>query len=184
MEVCMNKSRLAACYFSTNTKNKTYHRCWEVNRVKQIANNTKAIHISAISVVRHTLRSCQRHLVKSASNWGWLMKMRFIHSTTRHLLLLAKLRKFLVFLPSKKKICYACLQIFFKLQIYQFHLCFWEVMEGSCSSNIPLWSNPQRGCGWDASPRHVMLHVISLVKLHCQWVSSRGHMRLSVDCNM
>lgn len=43
---------------------------------------------------------------------------------------------------------------------------------------------PHYGCEWDASLRDVMLHVISLVKLHCQWVSSRGHMRLSVDCNM
>lgn len=29
-----------------------------------------------------------------------------------------------------------------------------------------------------------ILHVISLIKLHCRWVSSRGHMRISVDCDM
>lgn len=53
------------------------------------------------------------------------------------------------------------------------------------SARVPkIHSHPHYGCKWDASLRDVMLHVISLVKLHCQWVSSRGHMRLSVDCNM
>lgn len=31
--------------------------------------------------------------------------------------------------------------------------------------------------------RDALLHVISLAKLHCRWVSSRGHMRISVDCD-